>query len=78
MAMHKHIRELVQFASKLGIETEVVHRGNTHLQLVMTSPRGDIYKMIVGASPSDYLAVKNNQSRIRRFAKGVINEYTRK
>lgn len=78
MALHKHIRELVRFADKLGIETEVVHRGNTHLQLKMKSSRGDTYNMIVGASPSDHLAVKNNQSRIRRFAKGVMDEYTRK
>lgn len=76
--MLKHVRELVEFAAKYNIKATDSPRKNTHRQLLLEKENGEKFTMIIAASPSDHLAMANNRAIIKRFARGVINEYTRK
>jgi hypothetical protein len=74
----RHVRDLISYADSLSIRAVPSQRKNNHWQLCLTNERGDSYNMIIGSSISDHLAVLNNQALIKRFARGVIHEYTRK
>lgn len=74
----RHVRDLINYADSLSIRATPRQRKNNHWQLYLTNERGDSYNMIIGSSISDHLAVLNNQAIIKRFARGVIHEYTRK
>lgn len=76
--MLKHVRELVDFAARYNIKATDAPRKNTHRQLTLEKDNGETFIMFIAASPSDHLALANNKAMIKRFARGVIREYTRK
>jgi len=78
MNLPRHIRELVEFSKSLDLVATPSRRKNTHWLISLTNSTGDTYRVIVGNSISDHLAMANNRGIIKRFARGVMNEYTRK
>lgn len=68
--MLKHLRELQDFATEMGVSVDGFNHGRKHIKMALRKDDRR-FQVVVGASPSCARAEMNNKAMIRRFARGV-------